>query len=99
MKIKPTGSRILVLVDEDRKMTDGGLHLPDQAREKQAIGKVLAVGPGKYNDNGTRQEMCVKVGDRVIFGRFAGNAVPESVSKIDQRMILVETEEIYAVLE
>jgi chaperonin GroES len=95
MKIKPLGDRILVLGVEKEKKTKGGIFIPDTAKEKPQEGKVIAVGPGKVNEKGKRILLDVKKGDRVLFGKYAGNEI-----KIDgvEHMIMRE-DDILAILE
>ena len=75
MKIKPLGDRILVLGVEKEKKTKGGILIPDTAKEKPQEGKVIAVGPGKVNEKGERISLDVKKGNRVLFGKYAGNEI------------------------
>jgi chaperonin GroES len=75
MKIKPLGDRILVLGVEEEKKTKGGILIPDTAKEKPQEGKVIAVGPGKVNEKGDRISLDVKKGNRVLFGKYAGNEI------------------------
>ncbi len=75
MNLKPLADRVVVKVLEAEEKTESGIVLPDKAKEKPQEGEVKAVGPGKILDNGSRQEMEVKVGDKVIFSRFAGTDV------------------------
>jgi chaperonin GroES len=75
MKIKPLGDRILVLGLEKEKKTKGGILIPDTAKEKPQEGKVIAVGHGKVNEKGKRIPLDVKKGDRVLFGKYAGNEI------------------------
>jgi len=75
MKIKPLGDRILVLGMEKEKKTKGGILIPDTAKEKPQEGKVIAVGPGKANEKGKPILLDVKKGDRVLFGKYAGNEI------------------------
>ncbi len=75
MNLKPLGDRVVVKVLEVEEKTASGIVLPDQAKEKPQQGEVMAVGPGKVLDNGTRLEPEVKVGDKIIFSRFAGTDV------------------------
>ena len=75
MKIKPLGDRILVLGVEKEKKTKGGILIPDTAKEKPQEGKVIAVGHGKVNEKGKRIPLDVKKGDRVLFGKYAGNEI------------------------
>ena len=75
MKIKPLGDRILVIRVEEEKKTKGGILIPDTAKEKPQEGKVIAVGPGKVNEKGERIPLDVEKGNRVLFGKFAGNEI------------------------
>jgi chaperonin GroES len=75
MKVTPLADRVLVKrVDSDSK-TKGGLFIPDSAKEKPAEGLVLAAGSGKRLDDGTRVELAVKEGDRVLFGKYSGTEI------------------------
>jgi len=73
MGLKPIGDRIVVRREAAEEKTAGGILLPDTAKNKPQRGTVLAVGPGKMNPNGTRAEMQVKVGDKVLFAAWAGD--------------------------
>jgi chaperonin GroES len=73
-KIRPLGDRVVVKVVKEEK-TAGGLVLPDTAQEKPQTGEVLAVGPGKVLDKGSRQTVDVAVGDKVLFAKYSGTEV------------------------
>ncbi|BAC07739.1 co-chaperone GroES [Thermosynechococcus vestitus] len=73
--VKPLGDRIFVKVAESEERTAGGILLPDNAREKPQVGEVTAVGPGKLTEDGKRQPMDVKVGDKVLYSKYAGTEV------------------------
>jgi chaperonin GroES len=75
MNLKPLGDRLVIKVLEAEEKTASGIVLPDKAKEKPQEGEVVAVGSGKVLDNGTRLEMELKAGDRVIFSRYAGTEV------------------------
>jgi chaperonin GroES len=75
MNLKPLSDRVVVKVLEAEETTASGIVLPDKAKEKPQEGKVMAVGTGKVLDNGSKVEMEVKVGDKVIFSRYAGTEV------------------------
>lgn len=75
MKIKPLNDRILVKRLEEESKTKGGIIIPDSAKEKPAQGEVIAVGDGKLGDDGKRMPMQVKVGDRVLFAKYAGTEI------------------------
>ncbi len=73
MKIKPLGDKLLVEVLEAEEKTKGGIILPDTAKEEKTEGKVVSVGPGKVLESGKVQPLEVKSGDKVIFGKYAGD--------------------------
>ncbi|MFH1747518.1 MAG: co-chaperone GroES [Planctomycetota bacterium] len=76
LKIRPLDDRVVVEPFEAEERTRGGIVLPDSAREKPLIGKVIAAGPGKLLEkSGERGQMSVKVGDRVIYGKYSGTEV------------------------
>jgi chaperonin GroES len=75
MKLVPLDDRIVIKQSEAEKKSTGGIILPDTAKEKPQRGKVVAVGPGKMNDNGKRSEMSVRKGDEVIYAKYLGNDV------------------------
>jgi chaperonin GroES len=77
MAIRPLDDRILVEPLEAEEKTTGGIILPDSAREKPQRGKIVAVGPGRLRDNGERTALSVKVGDEVLYGRYAGSELKE----------------------
>jgi chaperonin GroES len=73
--VKPLGDRVFIKVSASEEKTAGGILLPDTAKEKPQIGEVAQVGPGKRNDDGTRQECEVKVGDKVLYSKYAGTDI------------------------
>jgi len=75
MNIKPLGERIVLKVMESEEKTKSGIVLPDTAKEKPQMGKVLAVGSGRVLENGQRVPLEVKVGDKVLFAKYAGTEV------------------------
>jgi chaperonin GroES len=75
MEIRPLNDRILVLRIEEEEKTSGGIIIPDTAKEKPQKGKVVAVGPGKLDDDGKRIPLEVKKEDRVLFGKYAGTEI------------------------
>ncbi len=75
IKVRPLDDRVVVKVMESEEVTAGGIVLPDTAKEKPQKGEVIAVGPGRLLDNGDRGGVSVKVGDLVIFGKYAGTDV------------------------
>ena len=95
MKIRPLHDRVIVKRVEAERTTASGIVLPDSAGEKPDQGEVLAVGPGKRDDNGKQVALDVKVGDRVLFGKYAGQAV-----KVDgQEVLVMREEDIMGVVE
>jgi len=75
INLKPLGDKIVVQVIEEGETTQGGIFIPDTAREKPQKGEVLAVGPGKLLENGNREEMDVKVGDKILYTKYGGTDV------------------------
>ncbi len=75
MKLRPLQDRILVQRVEEENKTKGGIIIPDTAKEKPAEGKVKAVGNGKVGDDGKRVALEIKVGDRILFGKYSGTEV------------------------
>jgi chaperonin GroES len=88
VKIRPLHDRVIVKRMEEERKTASGIVIPDAATEKPDQGEVIAVGPGKKDDSGKTIAMEVKVGDRVLFGKYSGQAV-----KIDGDEVLVMREE------
>ena len=74
-KVKPLSDRVVVKPVEESEQMRGGLYIPDTAKEKPSQGEVVAVGPGKVSDDGTRLEMDVSVGDKVLYGKYSGTDV------------------------
>ncbi|MFC2740652.1 co-chaperone GroES [uncultured Selenomonas sp.] len=92
--IKPLGDRVVIKVSEGDMKTASGIVLPDTAKEKPQEGEVVAVGTGKMLDNGTRAQMEVKTGDKVIFSKYSGSEV-----KVDeQNYLIIRESDILAVL-
>jgi chaperonin GroES len=75
MKLKPLADRVIVLRIEEDQKTSGGIIIPDTAKEKPQHGKVIAVGPGRIDENGRRLLMEVKKNDKVLFGKYAGTEI------------------------
>jgi chaperonin GroES len=95
VKIRPLGERVVVKPLPSEEKTKGGIVLPETAKEKPQEGEVVAVGPGRLLDNGTRVPVDLKVGDRVLFSKYAGNEV-----KIDDEEYLIMREaDILGVIE
>jgi len=94
--IKPLGNRVLVKRSKATE-TKGGILLPESAQEKPKEGMVIAVGPGKTNDEGKTETVSLKKGDRVLFSSYAGTEVKDPANKEDELLIMSE-EEIFGVL-
>ena len=75
IKVKPLADRVVVKALEDAEQMRGGLYIPDTAKEKPQQGEVVAVGPGKLSDEGKRIEPDLKVGDKVLYGKYSGTEV------------------------
>jgi len=96
MDIKPLGDRIVVKPLEAEAKTRGGIVLPDTAKEKPQEGKVVAVGKGKVLDNGTVQAPEVKIGDKVLYGKYSGN---EITTKEGEELLIMREEDILAIIK
>src|SRR5262245_16529421 len=94
-KVKPLGKRVLIQRSK-ASATKGGILLPDTAQEKPKEGKVLAVGPGKHNEQGTLEPVSVKVGDTVLFSSYAGTEVKNM--NADEEYLIVSEDDILGVL-
>ena len=73
--VKALGDRVFLKVSPSEEKTSGGIYLPDNAKEKPQVGEIVAVGAGKRNDDGSRQEMEVKIGDKVLYSKYAGTDI------------------------
>ncbi len=95
MKVKPLHDRVLIKRIEEEEKTKGGIIIPDTAKEKPIRGEVIAVGPGRITDDGKRIEMSVKVGDKVMFNRYAGTEI-----KIEgEEYLIMREDDIVAIIE
>ncbi|NPA16073.1 MAG: co-chaperone GroES [Deferribacteres bacterium] len=96
MKLRPLHDRVLVKpYEEEERKTKGGIIIPDTAKEKPQKGEVVAVGEGRILENGQKLPLCVKVGDKVIFGKYAGTEVEID----DEKYLVMREEDIYAIIE
>ena len=94
MKIKPLNDRVIVKRVEEEQKTAGGIIIPDTAKEKPQEGEVVAVGPGKLDNNGKRIALEIKEGDRILFGKYAGTEI-----KIDgEEHIFMREDDILGIL-
>lgn len=96
MEIKPLGDRIVVKPLEAENKTKGGIVIPDTAKEKPQEGKVVAVGKGKVLDSGSIQAPEVKVGDKVLYGKYSGN---EITTKDGEELLIMREEDILAIIK
>ena len=95
MKIRPLHDRVIVKRLEDERKTASGIVIPDNAAEKPDQGEVVAIGPGKRDDNGKQIALDVKVGDKVLFGKYAGQAVKVQ----GEELLVMREEDIMGVVE
>ena len=95
MNIRPLHDRVIVRRMEEERTSAGGIVIPDSATEKPAQGEILAVGKGKVNDKGDVSPLDVKVGDKVLFGKYAGTEV-----KVEgEELLVMREEDIMGVIE
>ena len=92
--LKPLGDRVVIRVLEQEEKTASGIFLPDTAKEKPSPGEVVAVGPGKVQDDGKRVALDVKVGDKIIFSKYAGTEVKFEGTKY----LIVSERDILAII-
>ena len=93
--IKPLADKIVIKVIDDVEKTSGRIFIPDSAKEKPQKGEVIAVGPGKFTDNGAREEMDVKVADKVLFAKYSGTDV--KIDEVEYKILSVK--DVLAVIE
>jgi chaperonin GroES len=94
MKVRPLHDRIVVRRIEEKETARGGIIIPDTAKEKPQKGEILAVGNGKVLDNGTKVALDVRVGDKILFGKYTGTEI-----KIDgDEVLILREDEVLAVL-
>ena len=95
MNIRPLQDRVVVRRVEEETKSAGGIVLPGSATEKPSQGEVLAVGPGKKNDDGSNQPVDLKVGDKVLFGQYSGSTV-----KVDgEELVIMNESEVFGGVE
>ncbi|MFO7277319.1 MAG: co-chaperone GroES [Pseudomonadota bacterium] len=95
MKIRPLHDRVIVKRLEEERTSPGGIVIPDTAAEKPIQGKVVAVGKGKILDDGNVRPLEVKVGDKVLFGKYSGTEV-----KVDgEELLVMREEDVMAIIE
>ena len=95
MSIKPLADRVLLEPVEEEKVTESGIYLPDTAKEKPVMAKVVEIGPGKTNDEGKLIPLTVKQGDVVVFSKYSGTEV-----KVDSdELVVMKEDDIVAICE
>jgi chaperonin GroES len=95
-KLKPLGDRLVVEPIEQEDTTSGGILLPETAKEKPQEGKVVAVGPGRLDENGKRVKMEVSEGDRVLYAKYAGTEIK---LEADHKVLILKESDILALVE
>ena len=95
MKVRPLHDRVLIKRIEEQETVRGGIIIPDSAKEKPQEGEVVAAGEGKYREDGSRQTLDVKVGDRVLFGKYSGSEVKLD----DQEFLIMREDEILGIIQ
>jgi len=95
MKVKPLYDRLLIKRIEEKEQRRGGIIIPDSAKEKPMEGKVIAVGSGRVQKDGSKAKLEVKVGDRVLFGKYAGQEI-----KIDDKEhVILKEDEVLGIIQ
>jgi chaperonin GroES len=97
MKIRPLHDRVVVRRIEEKETVQGGIIIPDTAKEKPQEGEILAIGKGKQAKDGKLIPLDVKVGDRVLFGKYSGSEVPVKIEGED--VLIMREEEILGVIQ
>ena len=95
MKLRPLADRVIVKRLENETKTASGIVIPDTAAEKPDQGEVMAVGPGRLDEDGERMPMSVKVGDRVLFGKYSG----QTVKLNGEELLVMKEDDLFAVVE
>lgn len=94
MNLKPLSDRVIVRPLEAEEKTAGGLYIPDSAKEKPQQGEIVAAGPGKVGDDGKQIPMEVKVGDKVLYGKYSGT----EVSTGGEDLLIMRENDIFAII-
>jgi len=95
MELRPLDDRVVIKPSEAQEKTAGGIFLPDTAKEKPQIGRILWVGPGKVNEDGKRVPMSVRKGDEVVYGKYMGNEIEME----NQKYVIVRESDLLGVIE
>ena len=96
IKIQPLGDRVIIKALEPKEVRKGGIIIPETAKEKPQEGEVVAVGKGRVLENGSVQAPEVKVGDKVLYGKYSGN---EITTKDGQELLIMKEEDILAIIK
>ena len=94
MKLKPLADRVVIKAEAVEEKTASGIILPDTAKEKPQMGKIVAVGPGKTSDSGSVIKMSIKVGDKVLYGKYSGT----EISFENNDYLIMKENDIFAIL-
>ncbi len=97
-RVTPLGDRVVVKQSRQEEVRASGLVIPDTAREKPQLGEVIAVGPGRLDDNGKRVIIDLKVGDRVLYAKYSGQDVPRGVFGDEEDYMILKESDILAKL-
>ncbi|OQX87974.1 MAG: co-chaperone GroES [Candidatus Omnitrophica bacterium 4484_70.2] len=95
MKIKPLGDRVLIRPCEEKEKTKGGIVLPDTAKERPQEGEIVAVGEGRRTDDGKTVPLSLKVGDKVLYGKYSGTEITVD----GEEYLIMREEDVLAVIE
>jgi len=95
MNLKPLSDRVIVKAKEPEEVTKGGIILPDTAKEKPVEGEIIAVGEGKVSDEGKLVKMELKVGDKVLYGKYSGTEVKVN----DVEYLIMRESDVYAIIK
>ncbi len=95
MAIRPLSDKLVIKIIDDTEQTSGGIFIPDSAKEKPQKGEVIAVGPGKTLEDGKKEDMEVKVGDIVLFAKYAGTDIKLN----DENLKILSEKEVLGILE
>ncbi len=95
VRLRPLHDRVLVKRLEEKEVKKGGIIIPDTAKEKPQEGEIMAVGPGKVTEDGKLQPMSVKVGDKILFGKYSGSEVKLG----DEEYLIMKEDDILGILQ
>ncbi|HVV68466.1 MAG TPA: co-chaperone GroES [Gammaproteobacteria bacterium] len=95
MKIRPLHDRVVIRRSEEERTSPGGIVIPDTAKDKPVFGEVIAIGTGKHTDNGQVRPLVIKVGDKVLFGKYSGTEVKVA----GEELVVMREDDIMGVVE